>query len=254
MSKRKPAATPAAGFDADGKPIAGLDLLSLARELTGDTLLLSFSCGKDSLAAWLWLREVAPDLRIVPYFLYYVPGLSYVDAALAYYEEWFGCHIMRLPHPLFYRFLRNAFYQPPDLVALLDAFDLPGFDFADVDDLLAAEIGQPKVLTALGFRAMDNIDRRNLLLQKGPLGTGKRRWYWPIWDWNIERVATCIRAHKIKLSAEYKYFGRTLAAFDYQCLAPLRLHFPADWRRVVKWFPLIELEMFRYEVVGTWQD
>lgn len=67
-------------------------------------LLLSFSCGKDSLAMWLWLRETK-QVEIIPYFLYWVPGLSFVERALDYYEQVFGQRITRLPHPLFYDLL-----------------------------------------------------------------------------------------------------------------------------------------------------
>jgi len=239
------------GYAADGETIlAGRELLADALTLSGDRLLLSFSCGKDSLAVWLWLREVAPSVTLIPYFLYWIPGLSFVDAALSYYEEWFGCHIMRLPHPIFYQYLRAQWYQPPELCALLQAFDLPSYDFADVDKLIGAQAGPPALWTALGFRAKDNIDRRNLLLQNGPIGTKKRRWYWPLWDWDVTQTAEIIRAHKIKLSAEYKYWGRTLAAFDYQYLKPLAEQFPADFERIRAWFPLIDLELFRYEAVG----
>lgn len=89
------------GYGPDGWPLRGEELLAFARERFPEPWLISFSCGKDSLAAWLWLRE--RGIQLVPYYLYWVPGLSFVEEALAYYEEFFGTHIIRLPHPYFYR-------------------------------------------------------------------------------------------------------------------------------------------------------
>jgi hypothetical protein len=99
------------GRRADGTPLAGDDLLAALRDVTGDTVLLSFSRGKDSLAAWLHLRE---HFRIIPYHLEWIPGLSFVESSLAYYEDVFQTHIIRLPHPLFYQYLRDYAWQTPD--------------------------------------------------------------------------------------------------------------------------------------------
>ena len=40
----------------------------------GRPVLLAFSCGKDSIAAWLAMRDMG--IEVVPAYLYYVPGLS----------------------------------------------------------------------------------------------------------------------------------------------------------------------------------
>lgn len=80
-----------------------------------DDLILYFSCGKDSIAMWLYLQD--KGFTIHPVYLYTVPGLRSDDENLAYYESFFGCHIMRFPHPLFYQMLNNLVYQPPERVA-----------------------------------------------------------------------------------------------------------------------------------------
>lgn len=85
---------PGAGLD--GKPLAGLDLIKRVKEITGDTILLSFSGGKDSIAMWLYLRE---HFEIIPYFLYWVPGLSFVEESMAYYEDFFDTEIVKCLTP-----------------------------------------------------------------------------------------------------------------------------------------------------------
>ena len=46
----------------------------------GRPVLLAFSCGKDSIAAWLAMRDMG--IEVVPAYLYYVPGLRFVDEDL----------------------------------------------------------------------------------------------------------------------------------------------------------------------------
>lgn len=213
-------------------------------------LLLSFSCGKDSLAMWLWLRETQ-QVEIIPYFLYWVPGLSFVERALDYYEQVFDQRITRLPHPLFYDMLSTVAYQPPQRVHIIDNMHLPRFDFADIDEIMAQEhnLGEDWYC-AIGFRSKDGIDRRNMITQMGVAGVKHRHFYYPVWDWDVNQVSEIINRHGVKLPEDYRYWGRTLASFDYQYLAPLRRHFPQDFEAVKEWFPLIEAEFFRYEVMN----
>lgn len=130
------------------------------------------------------------------------------------------------------------------------ALKLVEFDFADVDDILAAANDLDNPFTAIGMRMKDNIDRRNMITQKGVLGRVKRRYYYALWDWDVNQVGQIILDNGVKLSKEYKYWGRTLASFDYQYLRPLATHFPQDWEIIKQWFPLIDLELFRYEQIG----
>lgn len=243
---------PSPPLDADGTPLDSDALIGYVREHYGETILLSFSGGKNSIALWLHLRA---HFNIIPYFLYWLPGLSFVEEMLAYYEAWFGARILRLPHPLFYNMVRTGAYQEPHVVGTVDWLGLPSFDFADLDAIVCAYQEPPldpeRTLCAVGFRSADNIDRRNLILQKGAIGTLKRRYYYGIWDWNVEQVAATIKRHGVALPADYRYWGRTIAAFDYQFLKPLKTHFPADFERVKEWFPLIEAELFRYEEVAA---
>lgn len=53
--------------------------------------LLAFSCGKDAVAAWLAIREHFDE--VVPYYLYLVPALDFVNESIDYYERYFGTKI-----------------------------------------------------------------------------------------------------------------------------------------------------------------
>jgi len=233
-------------LDTDGNALRGEALIERVRELAGDKILLSFSRGKDSIAVWLYLR---PYFEIVPYYLDWIPGLSWVDESITYYEQFFGQHIIRLPHPLFWQYLNSFFFQPPERIAVIRAMNFPAYDLADVDDMLGNWLGM-KTYTALGMRSADGIMRRNLMQQQGVLGTKRRKYFYPIWDWNIEQVARIILDTGVKLPADYEMWGRTATDFTYDYLSAIRDRFPDDYRRVLDWFPLAGLGLFRHEITA----
>jgi len=57
-----------------------LETIRAIQDSTG-TILLAFSCGKDAIATWLECRKHFE--RIVPFYMYLVPGLSFVEDSLA---------------------------------------------------------------------------------------------------------------------------------------------------------------------------
>ena len=68
----------------------------------GRPILLAFSRGKDSIAAWLALR--AAGIQVHAFYLYSVPGLlAFERDSLAYFEDVFGQRIHRYPHPSLHR-------------------------------------------------------------------------------------------------------------------------------------------------------
>lgn len=237
-------------FDVDGQPLAGQQLLDKAIAEAGPKLLLSFSGGKDSIAAWLRLREDG-RFQITPYYLYWVPGFSWVEDMLAYYEDFFGQHIIRLPHPYFYEMLGKAAFQPPERIATLNAVDPVQFDYADVDDLIARKLGLGAPFCAIGMRAADNLERRRMILQQGSLGVKRRRYFYPIWEYKIADVIRIIQKYQVKVSPEYVMWGHTPVSLNYDYMRPLLDHYPEDYELVRQWFPLIDLQLFRYEVIGN---
>lgn len=210
-----------------------------------DDLILYFSCGKDSIAMWLYLRD--KGFNIYPVYLYTVPGLRSDAENLAYYERFFGQHIMRFPHPLFYQMLDDLVYQPPERVAQILAWDLPDFGFEEIDDVISSGYSIKKYFSAMGMRSKDNLDRRMMMYQNGVLGRKNRRYYYAIWDWDINQVSEIIIKNKCRIPRAYQYAGRTIAAIDYFYMKPFREAYPDDYEKILEWFPLLEAEFFRYE-------
>ena len=206
-----------------------------------DTCILAFSTGKDSIAAWLQLRKYFQ--RIVPYYCYSIPGLSFVEESLRYYEVFFGCHIYRLPHRSFYRWLRGMVFQSPERVTKIEALDIPGEEYDDVRDL---EGLPPAAYVATGVRMADSPMRRIGLTTHGCINHNQKRFY-PVYDWKKADLLREIDNAGVKLPVDYRMFGRTFDGLDYRFLAPIKENYPEDYRKILSWFPLADLEIRRRE-------
>jgi hypothetical protein len=231
--------------------LSSVDLPGVIQSEGVHELILYFSCGKDSIAAWLYLRQF--KFNILPVYLYTVPGLRSDAENLTYYENYFGQHIMRFPHPLLYGMLNNLVYQPPERVAQIWACDIPDYSFFDLDTVISKNYKLGAYYAAMGMRMADNLERRMMMYQNGVLGSKNRRFYYPIWDWNIKQVSEIIINNKVKLPRAYSFMGRTIAAIDYYYIAPFRREYPDDYERILNWFPLLEAEFFRYERLSNEQ-
>jgi len=209
-----------------------------------DKALLSFSCGKDSWAAWLSARDY---FDFQPYYLYLVPGLEFVEDYLAYAEQVLGKHIVRLPHPAFYRWVNNAIYQAPERLRTIAAVGWPQFDYDDMRGAVIEDCGLPAdVWTATGVRAADSPMRRASLIKNQGVNA-KRMYFYPCWDWKKEDLLRELGAERIKLPVDYKVFGRSFDGLDLRFLIKIKEHFPRDYQTILDWFPMVDMELWRYE-------
>lgn len=223
---------------------SGTDVIASIRKQT-DTVLLAFSCGKDSIAAWLEIRKHFP--RVIPFYLYLIPDLEFIEKSLAYYENWFDTPIVRMPNPALYRMLNACVFQAPENQAAIDAMELPIFEHADVYRILREQFGLAETAyCATGVRAVDSPLRMVAIKRYGAVNRTKLHFY-PIWDWNKERLLGEIRAAGVKLPVDYRVFGRSFDGIDYRFLEPMRRNFPRDYARVLEYFPLADLEFKRRE-------
>lgn len=211
-----------------------------------DTILLGFSGGKDSVGCWLTLR---PHFKtIIPIYHYLVPGLSFVERSLAYYEKFFDTHIVRLPHPLLYKALRFGIFQTPAAYQVCEWWDLPKEpSFREMADYVAEDYKLPHRWKAIGVRAADSLNRRLFFQQRGVVNR-KEQTFYPIAHMRKAELVELIRSAGIKLSMEYATMGRSFDGYDAAFIRGIKAHYPADYRRILEWFPLIEAELFRAEV------
>lgn len=218
-----------------------------------DVCLCSFSMGKDSLATYLEVREHFK--RVIPFYLHGVPGLEFVEDNLAYYEGLIGRHIIRLPQPRFYAMLNDLVYQPPDEERhnLIFGWQLPNHTHEDIHESVCEieDVDPQTTYTAIGLKYADSIQRRTALARNG-LVTHSRRKFYPIAEFNKDDVLNKIRGAGWKLPTDYRYFKDSMDGLQIRYLLPIKQHFPQDYERIKEWFPLVDLEVLRYERFQQW--
>ena len=215
-----------------------------------DTAILAFSTGKDSIAAWLQMRKYFK--RIVPYYCYVVPGLQFVERNLEYYEDFFGCHIYRLPHRSFFRMLGGYMDQPPKRANVIYEAKLPTeqtYNDDTIGDIIRRCENLPDAAyIGTGVRMADSPFRRVGIMTHGAVNHNAKRFY-PVYDWKKDDLIRAFDDAKIKLPIDYRMFGRTFDGLDYRFLKPLQEWFPEDYDRILEWFPFAEVEIARRDGV-----
>lgn len=214
--------------------------------LSGGRCLLAFSRGKDSIAAWLELRESGLFSEIVPFHLNLVPGMRFIEDSLDSFEDWFQTRIIRLPHISFYRMIGNCVLQPPGRVreiARLGLDQCTRFTYDHVRRWLAEDLGWPEATTwtANGVRAADS-PRRRIHIVKGRARNFSSKQFYPVFDYRKADVMAIIERHGIQLPMDYEMFGRSFDGIDWRFIGPLRKHLPEDYERLRFWFPLVEID------------
>ena len=208
--------------------------------------IISFSRGKDSIASYLAIREHFDG--VVPYFYNVIPGLEFVEESLAYYEKLMGTRIIRMSAPGFYSQINGCLYQPPDTVQMIESLGLETHTHDDMQEAVCNDMGldYDTTFNALGMRSKDSM-MRALYFQKNGSINRKRKLFYPVWDWSKQRVIDTIVESGWKLPIDYRYFSASFDGLYLKFMLPIKQHFPRDWDKIVTIFPLIELEILRYE-------
>jgi hypothetical protein len=229
------------------KGLSGDQVIELVRKHQDKTL-LSFSRGKDAIAAWLALRDRFE--AVIPFFLDAIPGLEFIEESLAYYERFFGTRILRIVHPSTFRKLNEMIYQPPERGWIIDQADVPTPTYNSIrEDIVTHYKLQSDMLYATGVRSADSMTRRGAIGKYGAI-TWNQHKYHPIHDWSKQRLIDEFRRSGVKLPIDYKLCGRTIDGLQLSFLLPIKKHFPRDYQRILELFPLAELVIYRWERSG----
>lgn len=208
-------------------------------------VVLSFSCGKDSLAAWVVLKQLG--FEVVPFYMQVVPGLEFVENSIRYYEKHFKTHIYRTISPTLYHWIKTNSSQTPERQHVIEWLNLPIFGYDDVEEGVrnSADLDETS-WTAVATKWSDSVLRRIRIPQCGY--TENLRKFYPVCDLNKQGVIDVIKKEGVKLPVDYEMFGRSFDGLDYQYLVEIKKRFPKDYAKILEWFPLQSAELFRAEV------
>lgn len=242
-------------FDGVGSHWPDSETLRQEYAAKDEKIILSFSRGKDSISAWLAMLNsgIKPE-NIVPVYYYRIPGLQFTADSLDYFEQTFQTRIIRMPHPSLFRMWNEMIFQPPNRSGIIEAADMPTPSYQDIEQLLREDLKLPdSTYVATGVRAADSIQRRTFIKKSGPITHAKKR-VAIVWDWTKGECYDYIEKCGVELPVDYELFatsqrrsGRTFDGLAAQFLGPIRDNLPEDYERILEWFPLADLDLFRNE-------
>lgn len=225
------------------------DFSKMCEEIAGktDTVILSFSRGKDSIASWIILNEYFE--RIIPFHMAVVPHLRWVDRSLAYYEKVFGTKILRFmngePMQGMYNYWFQPFYRREAILEL--ALGTRDWTYKQIFPLIRKEYDCPKAWGVTGERITDNSYTGGKLKRTNGVYRDVKVFH-PIYDWSEEEVMDLIEANNIKLPPDYRMSYNSLHDMP-TCrhLYGIRELFPEDYSKIENMFPLIGAHIARNE-------
>ena len=199
-----------------------------------DQCIVFFSGGKDSIVTLDLCARYFKRIHVV--FMYMVPGLSFQEAQLQWYEDKYGVEIERIPHFMMSEILRYGVFRKHD-------FNVPIVKITDIYKYLRAtnEIWW----IAAGERIADSIVRRAMIKNSGSIDEKRGRVY-PVAHWNKQEVMRYIQHHRLKLTPEMRVLGNSFS-FDPRQFPKLKEHYPKDYEKIMEWFPFIEAVTMRKE-------
>ena len=175
---------------------------------SGGVCLLSFSRGKDALAAWLNLSRFFR--HIIPFTCAGIPHVSFADEYLEYCERIFGTHIIRIQDGGLYGAINALQFQYPHDEEWIDNAGLPVYDAQNIVGIIRMRLGLPNAWTAYGLNASDSIDRMITVRECKGRYYGTRSFY-PNFDWTHKQIMDALKASNVRLSNEYHIAARSFA-------------------------------------------
>ena len=216
------------------------------KKISGNEVVLMFSRGKDSIAAYYQLKKFFDKIHCV--YKFRVPELKFVDESLAYFEEKFKQKIIRIPHPAFYKQFNGFLFQDPNSANFIQYLGLPTRTQNEFDEWLPIDLGCPNAYIASGVRQNDSL-MRGMVIRKYGAFNEKKKTFYPVYDWTNDQIRHCLKENNVDLPIDYKIWGKSMDGLDYRFIKPLKEQMPDEYERIKKYFPLIDLEILRYEQI-----
>ena len=226
------------------------NFLSKVDSLKDKSNLLHFSCGADSVACYLRLKEYG--IKPILVYKYFIKNLPMVKNYIDWFEKKFNVHIYQFPSTLFSEKLDNALYQYP--VKARERFRnrigtvLQDHTKNSFDKFLVDTIGKDTVFH-FGLRYTDGL-RRYQHLSKHGCSYGNK--FYPIASFQIKDLQDILNRHSCLLPIEYRLWGLSFESPRAWNVDLIRENCPETYKRILEYFPLIGSQGLRkFAVLNT---
>lgn len=203
-----------------------------------DSVIVSFSMGKDSIAAYDLCCQYFK--HVYPFFMYLVRGLEFQERTLRWYERKYGNPIIRVPHFENSNFFKYGSYRDfDDNVPITSINDT----YAYIRNMTGA------IWIADGERISDSIVRRAMIKNSGAIDV-KRKVFHPVANWRKNDVVKYLEYKQLYLSPEQRKIGFSFASLDGKELSIINKLYPDDYKKILEIFPFVDASRKRFEVYG----
>ena len=191
-----------------------------------DSVLVAFSGGKESVVVLdMWFRYFK---HVQPFFQYTVPGLSFNEKLLSWYENKYNTEIIRVPVESMGARIRYGIYTLPD----------PTFPIVSETDVWNYVRHETNIWwIAGGERINDSMMRRARIKHSGTIDVKSGRLF-PVAMWRTQEIYDYIKHHKLFLAKEQKVLKHSLRIFTPGDLIYIKDNLPDDYDRILHMFPL----------------
>jgi len=195
-------------------------------------ILVSYSGGKDSLAVMDMAVKTFGPARVKAFFWYTVPDLQVCEDQMQLCRGRWGIDPVQIPHWDMLKCMKSGLWCDPT----------PGIDgMPDLDLKLGyayALDATESHLCATGMKDADGLPRRqffaNLRDSKNPFW---QRLVHPIRDWNKKDVVDYLTANNIPVPESEAGAVTTGVGLVHDSLCWLHDKHPADFQKLLKWYP-----------------
>ena len=213
--------------------------MARARHKYGGTCLVSFSGGKDSLAC-LDLACRTFD-HVTCFYLYFLPGAEVTEQPLEYARQKFKVPILYYPHWLLWKCLRMGLYCVPNP----SYADLAVVNVIAFYNVIRQDTDNTRCIIH-GAKRADSVWRRRTM---GNRKQGDPDVVYPLEHWKKADVVRYLDQRNI--TAPDTHAGNaTGIGLTHQCILWLYDKHPADYRRLLYYFPYAGAVVERRKMYG----
>ena len=219
------------------------DFLNKVDSLKNKTNVLHFSCGADSVACYLRLREYG--IKPILVYHYFIKDLPMVKNYIDWFEKKYNERIYQFPSTLFSKNMDNALYQYP--VKARERFRnrigtvLEGHTKERFDNFLADTLGGD-VVFHLGLRYTDGIRRYHHLMKHGCSYGNK---FYPIVSFQVKDIQNLLEKYECLLPIDYSLWGLSFESPRAWNINLIKEHCPETYKQILEYFPLVGSEGLR---------
>lgn len=201
-----------------------------------DSVLVGFSGGKESVVVLdICFRYFK---KVQPYFQYAVPGLSWNDKILRWYENKYGVEIIRIPIENCGEIFHYGIYTRADP-------EFPVVSETDIINYLRLRTGI--YWCATGERINDSLMRRARIKKSSTIDIKSGRMF-PVAMWKTRECYDYIKFRNLYLSQDQKKLKHSMRLFSSKDLPYIKENHPEDYKKILHLYPFAGAIVKRAEV------